>query len=98
MFHYGLRRLSQNIDEDNPYWWLIACLSTVLFCTSLSPIVIQYCLSNKLVTSVKTTTKEKQLKPIFEQKNSKLVYIKPAANIDLQFLQKGVTRKEYLSR
>tara|TARA_B100001741_G_scaffold313776_2_gene321907 strand:+ start:692 stop:988 length:297 start_codon:yes stop_codon:yes gene_type:complete len=98
MFHNGLRRLSQNIDEDKPYWWLIASLSTALFLISLSPIVVQYCLSNQFVTSVKTISKEKQLKPVIEPKKSKIVYIKPASNADLPFLKKGVTRKEYLSR
>ena len=98
MFHTASRRLSQNVDGDNPYWWIIACLSTALFFISLSPIVIQYCLSNQFVTSMKVVTKDKQLKPIRESKRTNIIYVKPATNIDLQYLKKGVTRKEYLAR
>lgn len=98
MFHAASRRLSQNVDEDDPYWWIIACLSTALLFISLSPILVQYCISNQFMTSMKVVTKDKQLKPIRELKKNNIVYIKPASNIDLQYLKKGVTRKEYLAR
>ena len=86
-------------DEDNPYWWILASLSTILFILSISTIVIRNCVLTQSIASTKIVVKEKQLKPpICVPQTNKIVHIKPPTNIEMQFLKKGVSRQQYLSR